>query len=147
MAAVATRSEYLDCFCADVGYFNTFGGNPVAAAAGQAVLDTIKQENLQENARKMGLYLKTQLSSIIKQSAYVNEVRGQGLFLGIDIGKRDNKHVPDPVKTKQVINDLKTAGVLIGAAGRFGAPLKLRPLLPLRQSEADFFLEAFSQQV
>jgi 4-aminobutyrate aminotransferase-like enzyme len=147
MAAVATRSEYLDSFCADVGYFNTFGGNPVAAAAGQAVLDTIKQENLQENARKMGLYLKTQLSSIIKQSAYVNEVRGQGLFLGIDIGKRDNKHVPDPVKTKQVINDLKTAGVLIGAAGRFGATLKLRPLLTLRQSEADFFLEAFSQQV
>lgn len=95
----------------------------------------------------MGLYLKTQLSSIIKQSAFVNEVRGQGLFLGIDIGKRDNKHVPDPVKTKQVINDLKAAGVLIGAAGRFGATLKLRPLLTLTQSDADFFLEAFSQQV
>lgn len=147
IAAVATKSEYLDRFCADVGYFNTFGGNPVAAAAGQAVLDTIRQENLQDNALKMGQYLKNQLQSIAKQSAYVAEVRGQGLFLGIDIGKRDNKHIPDPLKTKQVINNLKAAGVLIGAAGRFGATLKLRPLLTLTQSEADFFLEAFSQQV
>lgn len=147
MAAVATKSEFLDRFCADVGYFNTFGGNPVAAAAGQAVLDTIRQENLQDNALKMGQYLKNQLQSIAKQSAYVAEVRGQGLFLGIDIGKRDNKHIPDPLKTKQVINNLKAAGVLIGAAGRFGATLKLRPLLTLTQSEADFFLEAFSQQV
>lgn len=147
MAAVATKAEYLDRFCADVGYFNTFGGNPVAAAAGQAVLDTIRQENLQDNALKMGQYLKNQLQSIAKQSAYVAEVRGQGLFLGIDIGKRDNKHIPDPLKTKQVINNLKVAGVLIGAAGRFGATLKLRPLLTLTQSEADFFLEAFSQQV
>lgn len=87
------------------------------------------------------------MNSIAKQSAYVAEVRGQGLFMGIDIGKRDNKHLPDPIKTKQVINDLKAAGVLIGAAGRFGATLKLRPLLTLTQSEADFFLEAFSQQV
>lgn len=147
MAAVATRSEYLASFCADVGYFNTFGGNPVAAAAGQAVLDTIQQENLQTNALEMGHYLKTQLQSIASQSAYVAEVRGQGLFMGIDIGKADNKHIPDPLKTKQVINGLKAAGVLIGAAGRFGATLKLRPLLTLTQSEADFFLEAFSQQV
>ena len=95
----------------------------------------------------MGLYLKTQLNSIAKQSAFVTEVRGQGLFLGIDIGQRDKKHLPDPIKTKQVINDLKAAGVLIGAAGRFGATLKLRPLLTLTQSEADFFLDAFSQQV
>ncbi|ASF49172.1 hypothetical protein Q7A_03875 [Methylophaga nitratireducenticrescens] len=95
----------------------------------------------------MGLYLKTQLNSIAKQSAYVNEVRGQGLFLGITIGKQENKHIPDPLKTKQVINGLKAAGVLIGAAGRFGATLKLRPLLTLTQFEADFFLEAFSQQV
>jgi len=147
MAAVATKPEYLTAFCADVGYFNTFGGNPVAAAAGQAVLNTIKQENLQENALKMGNYLKTQLQSIANQSTYVSEVRGQGLFIGIDIGKRENKNIPDPFKTKQVINGLKSAGVLIGAAGRFGATLKLRPLLTLTQSEADFFLEAFSRQV
>jgi 4-aminobutyrate aminotransferase-like enzyme/aminoglycoside phosphotransferase (APT) family kinase protein len=147
MAAVATRSDFLASFCADVGYFNTFGGNPVAAAAGQVVLDTIQQENLQINALVMGHYLKTQLQSIASQSAYVAEVRGQGLFMGIDIGKADNKHIPDPLKTKQIINGLKAAGVLIGAAGRFGATLKLRPLLTLTQSEADFFLEAFSQQV
>ncbi|MDO8827556.1 aminotransferase class III-fold pyridoxal phosphate-dependent enzyme [Methylophaga sp.] len=147
MAAVATRPDYLASFCADVGYFNTFGGNPVAAAAGQAVLDTIQQEHLQANALVMGHYLKTQLHSIAEQSANVAEVRGQGLFIGIDIGKTDNKHIPDPLKTKQIINGLKAAGVLIGAAGRFGATLKLRPLLTLTQSEADFFLEAFSQQV
>ncbi|MCL5975903.1 MAG: aminotransferase class III-fold pyridoxal phosphate-dependent enzyme [Gammaproteobacteria bacterium] len=147
MAAVATQSDFLTSFCADVGYFNTFGGNPVAAAAGQAVLDTIQQENLQTNALVMGDYLKNQLQLIAAQSAYVAEVRGQGLFMGIDIGKADNKQIPDPLKTKQVINGLKAAGVLIGAAGRFGATLKLRPLLTLTQSEADFFLEAFSQQV
>ncbi|WP_417541515.1 aminotransferase class III-fold pyridoxal phosphate-dependent enzyme [Methylophaga thalassica] len=147
MAAVATRPDYLESFCADVGYFNTFGGNPVAAAAGQAVLDTIQQDNLQENARKMGAYLKQQLQFMAKQSSFIADVRGQGLFLGIDIGERDNKYIPDPGKTRQIINGLKHAGVLIGAAGKYGATLKLRPLLTLTRYEADFFLDALSKQV
>ncbi len=147
MAAVATRPDYLQSFCADVGYFNTFGGNPVAAAAGQAVLDTIQQENLQENARKMGDYLKQQLQFMAQQSSYIADVRGQGLFLGIDIGEKDNKHNPNPTKTRHIINGLKQAGVLIGAAGKYGATLKLRPLLTLSRYEADFFLDALSKQI
>ena len=147
MAAVATRPDYLQSFCADVGYFNTFGGNPVAVAAGQAVLDTIQQENLQENARKMGDYLKQQLQFIAQQSSYIADIRGQGLFLGIDIGEKDNKHNPNPTKTRHIINGLKQAGVLIGAAGKYGATLKLRPLLTLSRYEADFFLDALSKQV
>ncbi len=147
MAAVATRPDYLESFCADVGYFNTFGGNPVAAAAGQAVLNTIQQDNLQENALKMGDYLKQQLQFMAKQSSYIADVRGQGLFLGIDIGERDNKATPDPNKTRHVIDGLKHAGVLIGAAGKYGATLKLRPLLTLSRYEADFFLDALSRHV
>ena len=147
MAAVATRPDYLESFCADVGYFNTFGGNPVAAAAGQAVLNTIQQDNLQENARKMGAYLKQQLQFMAKQSSFIADVRGQGLFLGIDIGERDNKHIPDPGMTRQIINGLKYAGVLIGAAGKYGATLKLRPVLTLTRYEADFFLDALSKHV
>lgn len=147
MAAVATRPEYLQSFCGQVGYFNTFGGNPVAAAAGQAVLKTIQEENLQNNAREMGDYLKQQLQFMAQHSSYLADVRGQGLFLGIDIGEKGNKQNPDPAKTRHIINGLKQAGVLIGAAGKYGATLKLRPLLSLSRYEADFFLEALSNQV
>ncbi|MFT3731915.1 MAG: aminotransferase class III-fold pyridoxal phosphate-dependent enzyme [Hyphomicrobium sp.] len=140
MAAMATRPDLLDRFCDDVGYFNTFGGNPVAAAAGMAVLDVIADEGLQENALVTGRYLKEKLSDLARSREQIGTVRGVGLFLGVDI-VQDAK--PSSAATSDVINRLKEKGVLIGAAGRFASTLKLRPPLSLTRQEADIFVDAF----
>ena len=138
MAGVATRPDLLERFCEDVGYFNTFGGNPVAAAAGSAVLDVIRDEGLQENALRIGQYLKERLNDLAQSHEGVGAVRGAGLFLGVDICRNGK---PDAVATSGIINRLKERGVLIGAAGRSANTLKLRPPLSLTMQEADIFAD------
>lgn len=146
MAGVAARADHLAAYCADVGYFNTFGGNPVAAAAGHAVLRVIAEEGLQDNARNTGNWLKARLSDIAAQSPRVAEVRGAGLFLGVDLADPDTGR-PDPEFTIQVIDALRARHILIGAAGRWGATLKIRPPLCLTRAEAARFAEAFAEAV
>lgn len=142
MAAMATRPDLLVRFCKDVGYFNTFGGNPVAAAAGLAVLDVIRDEGLQENALQIGQYLKGRLSDIARSRRRIGAIRGAGLFLGVDICL-DGR--PDAAATSNVINRLKEHGVLVGAAGRTASTLKLRPPLCLTTTEADIFADALEK--
>lgn len=142
MAGMATRPELLSVFCREVGYFNTFGGNPVAAAAGLAVLQVIEDEKLQENAAYAGGRLKSGLQALARDAQVLGEVRGAGLFLGVDI--RDGAK-PDPEATTRIINGLRDEGVLIGAAGKYGATLKIRPPLCLNVEEVDHFLAAFAR--
>lgn len=145
MAATATRPDLLAQFCRDVGYFNTFGGNPVAAAAGMAVLDVIEEEGLLQNSQKMGRYLKGRLDEIANaHSAVIGEVRGAGLFLGVDV-LRDGE--PDARTASDIINRLKDNGVLVGAAGLYAHTLKLRPPLCLTREEADIFCDALDAAV
>ncbi|MBS0232207.1 MAG: aspartate aminotransferase family protein [Proteobacteria bacterium] len=139
MAAMATRPDLLERFCEDIGYFNTFGGNPVAAAAGLAVLDVIEEEGLQQNALRIGKYLKERLAEAARSRVLIGAVRGAGLFLGVDIC-RDGK--PDAATTSNVINRLRDNGILVGAAGRTASTLKLRPPLCLTTTEADIFVDA-----
>ncbi|WP_300064514.1 aminotransferase class III-fold pyridoxal phosphate-dependent enzyme [uncultured Roseobacter sp.] len=144
MAAMAAQPDHLAAFCADVGYFNTFGGNPVAAAAGLAVLEVIHQEGLMENAHEVGAALIAGLRDIGHQSAQVGDVRGAGLFIGLDLIEQDSG-TADPAFTVRVIDAMRDEGVMIGAAGREGATLKIRPPLCLTRDEADRFLAAFQR--
>lgn len=141
MAGLATRPELLARFCEDVGYFNTFGGNPVAAAAGMAVLDVIAEEGLLENASAIGQHLKGRLQEIAETRPVIGEVRGAGLFIGVDI-VRDG--APDPERATGIIDALKEKGVLVGAAGLYAHTLKLRPPLCLTRAEADLFADALA---
>jgi 4-aminobutyrate aminotransferase-like enzyme len=141
IAGLATRPEYFERFCDDVGYFNTFGGNPVAAAAGHAVLQVINDEELQQNAQRMGQYLEKVLQSLASATTVVSEVRCMGLFIGIEMSVDGNIQEPDPAKASAVINKLRRENVLIGAAGKFGNILKIRPPLCINQNEADFFTD------
>ncbi|MCV6598012.1 MAG: aspartate aminotransferase family protein [Mangrovicoccus sp.] len=142
MAAVAAKSADLEQFCAQTGYFNTFGGNPVAAAAGHAVLKVLEQEGLQKNALVVGRYLRARLGDLVQRDPRLGDLRGAGLFLGLDLCQPDAPDAPDAALATDVINRLKTHGVLIGAAGRYGATLKIRPPLCLSQDEADIFCHA-----
>jgi len=143
MSAMATRPELLSAFCEDFGYFNTFGGNPVAAAAGMAVLEVIERENLLANAHTVGGHLRARLEAIKAADPRLSDVRGAGLFLGVDLGEAGSGR-PDPALATRVINGLKHRGVLIGAAGKYGHTLKVRPPLCLTAEEADRFADALT---
>ncbi|MDQ8697710.1 aspartate aminotransferase family protein [Hyphomicrobium sp. LHD-15] len=141
MAGLVTRPELLERFCEDTGYFSTFGGNPVAAAAGMAVLDVIADEQLQSNALRQGNHIQERLRDLATKDDRIADVRGAGLFLGIELSQPGEKDQPNAELASSVINGLKDRGVLIGAAGRFGNTLKVRPPLSLSQDEADIFVD------
>lgn len=139
MAGLMARGALLDAFCGDTGYFNTFGANPVAAAAGAAVLDVIEGEKLIENARLRGAQLADGLASLAAEDGRIREIRAAGLFIGVEMASEDQEAGDLVIR---LIDALRDQGVLIGSAGRFGESLKVRPPLCLSDSEADLFLTA-----
>ena len=141
-AGLATRPDLMAPYFADFGYFNTFGGTPVAAAAGLAVLDVIADERLQENALSTGSYLKERLEALATTRPAINAVRGVGLFLGVSLARRG---VPDAALVRRVINGLRQRGILIGAAGRHGDVLKIRPPLPFQPEHVDQLAGALAE--
>ncbi|SEA98750.1 aspartate aminotransferase family protein [Marinobacterium iners] len=147
MAGLAAREELLAALNEDVGYFNTFGGSTVAVAAGMAVLDVLAEEALIANARQQGDYLKQQLEVLQSTFEEVAAVRGAGLFIGLDLCNPARDGAPDAARTTAVINALKRNGVLIGAAGKTGSTLKIRPPLCIARAEADLFLDRLEQSI
>jgi 4-aminobutyrate aminotransferase-like enzyme len=140
VGGVVTRPDILEPFCATTGYFNTFGGNPVAAAAGLAVLDVIENEGLIDNAKTIGERLRTGLQDVARRHPAIGDVRSAGLFIGIEFSQPGTTE-PDPQAASHAINALKERGVLIGAAGAYGNVLKVRPPLCFSRDNADLFLE------
>ncbi len=145
MAGLATRPALLAAYCAEVGYFNTFAGNPVAAAAGLVVLDVIRDEGLQANARTIGADLRARLAALAQRHAVIGEVRGAGLFIGVEFSHDGDLARPDPETASRVIDGMRERGVLIGAAGRYGNILKIRPPLCFAEAHVDFFVKALAQ--
>lgn len=144
MAGLMVRGDLLETFCADTGYFNTFGANPVAAAAGSAVLDVIEDENLVENARLIGAQLVDGLRALADKDGRIREVRGAGLFIGVEMAGQDD-HADAGALVIRLIDALRQHGVVIGSAGRFGEALKIRPPLSLSSGDADLFLTAMQR--
>lgn len=138
MGGLVTRPEFLKRFCEETGYFNTFGGNPVAAAAGHAVLQVIEDEGLVERSATVGGYFKQSLEALQGTHCEIGDVRGAGLFIGLDFTDPATGE-PDMALATHEINQLKHNGILIGAAGKYGATLKIRPPLCFSQEDADLF--------
>src|SRR5690606_8792947 len=101
MAGVVTRPDLLDVFVRETGYFNTFGANPVAAAAGHAVLRVLEEERLIDNAETVGRYLRDGLRKLGEQDARIGDVRGAGLFIGLEFSGPDR--TPDAALATWVI--------------------------------------------
>ncbi|PRH89685.1 aspartate aminotransferase family protein [Labrys okinawensis] len=141
MGGMALRPDLLTAFNASDKYFNTFGGNPVAAAAGLAVLDVIRDEGLIENARDVGRYLRDGLREIANRHLAIGEVRGAGLFIGLEFVTDRESKTPAPETASAMINGLRERGVLIGAAGAYGNTLKIRPPLCFGKEHADAFVD------
>lgn len=139
MAGLAVGGALLDAFCGDTGYFNTFGGNPVAAAAGGAVLDVIESEKLIENARLRGAQLAEGLAGLAAEDGRIREIRAAGLFIGVEMASETGEAGELVIR---LIDALRQQGVVIGSAGRYGESLKVRPPLCLSNSDVDLFLSA-----
>jgi 4-aminobutyrate aminotransferase-like enzyme len=142
MGGVVTRAALLDRFAVEAKYFNTFGGNPVAAAAGLAVLDVIGDEGLIENAQKIGGYVMNGLREIGNRHIQIGDVRGSGFFIGLELVRDRDAKAPAPEIASQLINRLRHRGILIGAAGPYGNTLKIRPPLCFSKDNADMFIAA-----
>jgi 4-aminobutyrate aminotransferase-like enzyme len=148
VGGVVTRPDILSAFCARYGYFNTFGGSPVAAAAGLAVLEVIEEEGLIENARRVGDHLRRRLLELSTRHAQLGDVRGAGLYVGVDVVAgaeqvgEGHEPVPAPALAQTLINELRERRVLIGAAGKLGHVLKIRPPLCFSIADADLLADA-----
>jgi 4-aminobutyrate aminotransferase-like enzyme len=139
LAAVITTSEIAASFNNGMEFFSTFGGNPVACAAGLAVLDVLEEEHLQENALMVGNYLIARLKSLQEKHALVGDVRGSGLFLGLDLVIDRGTREPAPQQVSYVVNRLRDRGILAGTDGPHHNVIKLRPPLIFSQTDADLF--------
>lgn len=145
LAATITRREIVDEFAASGRYFNTFGGNPVSCAAGLAVLDIIEQEGLQENARVVGEYIIAGLQDLARKHEVIGDIRGNGLFIAVELVKDREQREPATDYTVDVVNGLKNRGVLTGSIGPDENILKLRSPMVLSKDNADYMLEVFDQ--
>jgi 4-aminobutyrate aminotransferase-like enzyme/Ser/Thr protein kinase RdoA (MazF antagonist) len=127
IAAIACTKEVAEKFANGMEFFNTFGGNPVSCTIATEVLREVKREKLQENALEVGEYLKSGLKQLSKKFPIIGEVRGQGLFLGIELV--DEHLNPLAEKTDYVVNRMKEFGILMSADGPDHNVLKIKPPL------------------
>ena len=139
LAAVVTTPQIAASFNNGMEFFSTFGGNPVACAAGLAVLDVLEDEHLQENARNVGDYFIARLKALQSKHLIIGDIRGSGLFLGIDLVLDRATRAPAPVQASYVVNRLRDKGVLTGTDGPYHNVLKLRPPLVFSEADADLF--------
>ena len=136
VAAVVTRPDIMAEFREAFGYFNTFGGNPVSAAAAMATLQIIEEEGLVENARVVGAYTLDRMRAL--KHPLIAQVRGQGLFFALEFADRGE---PAADFTHNVVEGMKREGVLVGSTGRHGNILKLRPPLVFSRENADLAID------
>lgn len=145
IGGVVARPEVFKDFALKARYFNTFGGNPVACAAGLAVLEVIENERLQENAQKVGAHIISGLKAMAKDHRSLGDVRGAGLFIGADFVRDRESKEPAPELGLALVNALRRKNVLISASGPDGHALKIRPPLPFSVNDAEVFLAAMRE--
>jgi 4-aminobutyrate aminotransferase-like enzyme len=147
LAATAASKALVDGFRARTRYFNTFASSPLQAAVGMAVIDVIERDKLAENVARVGASLKAALATRKKGCAAIGDVRGHGLFIGVEMVKAGATREPDADRAIEVVNKLKDRGFLTSNAGAFRNVVKIRPPLVFKQADADEFLTAFDATI
>lgn len=140
IAGLVARGELVDAFLENEGYFNTFGGNPVSCAVGNAVIDVLENENLVENAGLVGQIVLTGLGDLMSCYEFIGDVRGSGLFFGVDIVSERKHKTPDAKAAKRIVNQMRDKGVLMSKIGEHDNVLKIRPPLCFTSENAELLL-------
>ena len=142
VAAVVCTEEVANKFANGMEFFNTFGGNPVSCAIAAEVLQVVEDESLQLNALEVGEYLKTELKKLSKSFPIMGSIRGQGLFLGIELVSA-MKH-PLEVQAKYLVNRMKYNGILMSTDGPDNNVIKIKPPLVFSKEDANFLIEVLT---
>jgi 4-aminobutyrate aminotransferase-like enzyme len=137
IGAVVTTPEIAASFDNGMEFFSTFGGSTASCAAGLAVLDVVLREGLQAHARRVGDRLLAGLRPMVDRHAIVGDVRGSGLFLGVELVRDRTTLEPAASEASYVVNRLREEGILIGTDGPFHNVLKIRPPMPFDERDAD----------
>lgn len=144
LGVVVTSIKLADAFANGMEYFNTFGGNPVSSAIGLEVLTVIEDEGLQQNAKEMGNYLKAGLAQLKNNYPIIGEVRGLGLFLGIELVK-DNQLTPATEQATYLANRMRELGILTSTDGPDENVLKIKPPMVFSKSDTDFLISTLDR--
>ncbi|MFC3614095.1 aminotransferase class III-fold pyridoxal phosphate-dependent enzyme [Lutimaribacter marinistellae] len=140
VGGVVTSPEIMAAFRTSFRYFNTFGGNPVSAAAALATLRVVQEEGLMENAREVGEYARDGLRDLAGRHECIGDVRGSGLFFGAEMVLDRDSKAPATAFTKRVANEMRQEGVLLNFLGIHYNALKIRPPMPFSRENADQLL-------
>ncbi len=142
LAAVVTTPEIAASFDNGMEYFNTFGGNPVSCAIGLVVLDVIADERLQEHALSIGEHLLTGLRGLMEKHRIIGDVRGLGLFVGVELVLDQETLSPAAAQTSYVVNRLRERGILLSTDGPLHNVLKIKPPLVFSEANANLLVAA-----
>jgi len=140
-----TTDSIAKSFEQGVEFFSSFGGNPVSCAIGKAVLEVIEQEELKKRAFEVGNYYKKQLIDLKNQYSSIKDVRGSGLFLGIELVNSNGK--PDSDMADLIKNKLRDRNVLIGTDGKYSNVLKTKPPLCFSKENADEVVQRIGEAI
>lgn len=141
LGVVVTTPEIAASFANGMEYFSTFGGNPVSCAIGLAVLDVIADEGLQANALRVGEQLRRGFNELATRHPIIGDVRGLGLFMGVELVIDRTALDPAPAQTRYITQRLKERGVLVSIDGPLNNVLKIKPPLVFSSADAAFFIE------
>lgn len=141
LAAVVTTPAIAEAFANGMEYFNTFGGNAVSCAIGEAVLDVIESEGLRDHARVVGGFLQQGLRELQERHELIGDVRGRGLFLGIELVEDRTTRAPAARQTAYLAERMKERGILMSVDGPLHNVLKIKPPLVFSRGDAERLLE------
>jgi alanine-glyoxylate transaminase/(R)-3-amino-2-methylpropionate-pyruvate transaminase len=144
LGACTTRPE-IGAMMKNRVHFNTYGGNPISMTQGLATLEVIDRENIQQNAREVGGYLKNRLLELQERQPLIGEVRGMGLMLGIELVKDRKTKEPASAECAEVLEKAKNRGLLIGKGGLFGNTIRLKPPMCITKDDADFIVDCLDE--
>jgi 4-aminobutyrate aminotransferase-like enzyme len=145
LGAVVTTPEIAASFANGMEYFNTFGGNPVSCAIGLEVLAVMEREGRQNHALRVGDYLMKGLTELGSRHALVGDVRGRGLFIGVELVRDRDERVPATRQARYVANRMRDGGVLMSTDGPDDNVLKIKPPMCFDERDADFLVETMDR--
>ena len=145
LGAVVTTVDVAARFTNGMEYFNTFGGNPVSCVIGREVLDVIQREGLRENALATGDYLMTRLRDVADRRQLIGDVRGNGLFVGVELVTNRDARTPAGGEAGYVANRMRELGVLMSTDGPDHNVLKIKPPLCFNRTDADFLVDTLDR--
>jgi 4-aminobutyrate aminotransferase-like enzyme len=145
IGAVVTTPEIAASFDNGMEFFSTFGGNTVSCAIGLAVLDVLRDDGLQEHALRVGEQLLAGLRPLVDRYEMVGDVRGSGLFVGVELVRNRATLEPAGGEASYIANRLREMGVLLGTDGPHHNVVKIRPPMPFAKTDADAVVETLTR--